>query len=98
MQTPTRCDMGTSESAEHLNSEFLREVTAAEKEIPLFHRAFLDSIRNTGRVHELSLIMRFKMKTRGFFKDAGLGWVMFRRGKIKVLPPGATGGKEVKAI
>jgi heterodisulfide reductase subunit C len=74
------------------------EVAPAEKEIPVFHQAFLDSIRSKGRVHELSLIMRFKMKTRNFFKDASLGWLMFRRGKIKVLPPGTTGGKEVKAI
>ena len=73
-------------------------VAAAEKEIPVFHAAFLESIRSKGRVHELSLIMRFKMKTRNFLKDAGLGWQMFRRGKIKVLPPGRTGGKEIKAI
>jgi heterodisulfide reductase subunit C len=73
-------------------------IAPAEKEIPVFHAAFLESIRSKGRVHELSLIMRFKMKTRNFLKDAGLGWLMFRRGKIKVLPPGATGGREVKAI
>ena len=73
-------------------------IAPAEKEIPVFHAAFLESIRSKGRVHELSLIMRFKMKTRNFLKDAGLGWLMFRRGKIKVMPPGATGGKEVKAI
>jgi len=73
-------------------------VAAAEKEIPVFHEAFLESIRSKGRVHELSLIMRFKMKTRNFLKDASLGWLMFRSGKIKVLPPGTAGGKEVKAI
>ncbi len=73
-------------------------IGAAEKEIPVFHAAFLDSIRSKGRVHELSLILRFKMKTRDFLKDASLGWQMFRHGKIKVMPPGATGGKEVKAI
>ena len=68
------------------------------EQIPVFHKAFLDSIKGTGRVHELSLIMRFKLKTRDFMKDAGLGWQMFRRGKIKLLPQGFTGGKEVKAI
>jgi hypothetical protein len=31
-------------------------------------------------------------------KDAGLGWQMFRRGKIKVLPQGFSGGKEVREI
>ncbi|HUV08632.1 MAG TPA: 4Fe-4S dicluster domain-containing protein [Spirochaetia bacterium] len=71
---------------------------AGEKEIPVFHKAFLDGIKSAGRIHELSLILRFKLKTRDFLKDAGLGWQMFRRGKIKVLPQSFTGGKEVKEI
>ena len=73
-------------------------IVAGEKEIPVFHKAFLDSIKGTGRIHELSLILRFKLKTRDFLKDAGLGWQMFRRGKIKVLPQSFTGGKEIKEI
>jgi heterodisulfide reductase subunit C len=73
-------------------------VNAGEKGISAFHKVFLDVIRSGGRVHELSLILRFKLKTRDFLKDAGLGWQMFRRGKIKVLPPSLTGGKEVRAI
>ncbi len=71
---------------------------AGETEIPVFHSVFLDSIRATGRIHELSLIMRFKLKTKDFLKDAGLGWEMFRRGKIKILPQSFTGGKAVKDI
>ncbi len=74
------------------------DIAPAEKAVPVFHRAFLDSIRSAGRVHELSLILRFKTKTRDFLADAALGWQMFRRGKIKVLPAAASGGKEVKAI
>ncbi len=73
-------------------------VSAGERSIPVFHKAFLDSIKGTGRIHELSLIIRFKLKTRDFLKDAGLGWQMFRRGKIKLFPRGFTGGKEVKEI
>lgn len=73
-------------------------VTAGEKEVPVFHKVFLDTIKSTGRIHELSLILRYKLKTKDFLKDSGLGWQMFRRGKIKVLPPGFTGGKEVKEI
>ncbi len=73
-------------------------ISAGEKGIPVFHKAFLDSIKSAGRIHELSLILRFKLKTRDFLKDAGLGWQMFRRGKIKVFPQSFTGGKEVKAI
>lgn len=73
-------------------------VIAGEQSIPVFHRAFLDSIKSAGRIHELSLILRFKVKTKDFLKDAALGWQMFRRGKIKLLPQGFRGGKEVREI
>ncbi len=73
-------------------------VSAGEQEIPVFHQAFLDSIKSAGRIHELSLILRFKVKTRDFLKDAALGWQMFRRGKIKLLPQSFRGGKEVKEM
>ena len=69
-----------------------------EKDIPLFHSLFLKEIKSKGRIHELSLILRFKSKTRDFLKDAGLGWKMFRLGKIKLLPSTFRGGKEIKEI
>jgi len=69
-----------------------------EKDIPVFHSSFLDEIKSRGRIHELSLILRFKSKTRDFFKDAGLGWKMFRLGKIKLFPSTLRGGKEIKEI
>jgi heterodisulfide reductase subunit C len=71
---------------------------AGEGEIPIFHSAFLASIKATGRIHELSLILRYKLKTRDFLKDAALGWEMFRRGKIKILPQSFSGGREIKEI
>ena len=74
------------------------KVSPGEKDIPLFHSVFLDEIRSKGRIHELSLILKFKLKTRDFFKDAGLGWKMFRLGKIKLLPSTFSGGKEIKEI
>jgi heterodisulfide reductase subunit C len=58
----------------------------------------LDEVKSRGRIHELSLILRFKSKTRDFLKDAGLGWKMFRLGKIKLLPSSFSGGKEIKEI
>lgn len=77
----------------------LREGTAAaEKEIPLFHQTFLHTIRRGGRVHELALIWRFKAKTGNFLKDVALGWKMFRRGKIKIIPPKAAAGGEIREI
>jgi len=74
------------------------KVSPGEKDIPLFHSVFLDEIKSKGRIHELSLILKFKLKTKDFLKDAGLGWKMFRLGKIKLLPSTFSGGKEIKEI
>jgi hypothetical protein len=73
-------------------------IEAGEKDIPLFHSVFLDTIKSKGRIHELSLIIQLKSKTKDFFKDAGLGWKMFRKGKIKLLPSRFGGGKEIQEI
>ncbi|MCX8118920.1 MAG: 4Fe-4S dicluster domain-containing protein [Desulfobacterota bacterium] len=69
-----------------------------EKEIPVFHSVFLDTIKSKGRVHELSLILQFKMKTGDFFKDASLGWKMYRKGKIKLFPSKFGGGSQIREI
>ncbi len=69
-----------------------------EKDIPVFHSVFLDTIKSKGRIHELSLIIQLKLKTKDFFKDAALGWKMFRKGKIKLLPSRFGGGKEIQEI
>ena len=73
-------------------------VEPGEKDIPLFHSVFLDTIKSKGRIHELSLIIQLKSKTKDFFKDAGLGWKMFCKGKIKLLPSRFGGGKEIREI
>jgi heterodisulfide reductase subunit C len=70
----------------------------AEREVPLFHSAFLDTIKSKGRIHELSLILQLKSKTKDFLKDAGLGWKMFLRRKIKLLPSRMSAGKEIQDI
>jgi heterodisulfide reductase subunit C len=74
------------------------EFKPGEKDIPIFHSAFLDTIKSKGRIHELSLILQFKSKTKDFFKDAALGLKMYRKGKIKLLPSKFGGGKEIKEI
>jgi heterodisulfide reductase subunit C len=73
-------------------------IKPGEKDIPLFHSVFLNTIKSTGRIHELSLLLRFKFKTKDFFKDVGLGWKMYRRGKIKIFPSKFGGGREIKEI
>ena len=36
------------------------EFKPGEKDIPIFHSAFLDTIKSKGRIHELSLILQFR--------------------------------------
>ena len=97
----TRCpnDIDIPGVMDWLRQTAFREgIAPAEKEVSLFHSAFLDSIRTHGRVHELSLMARYKMKTGKWFDDFRLGWKMFLRGKLKLLPSRVRGQKELKGF
>lgn len=74
------------------------KIGTGEKAIPVFHRIFLDQIKNLGRIHELSLILLFKLKTTDFLKDAILGWQMLCKGKIKLFPSHWTKAEGLKQI
>jgi heterodisulfide reductase subunit C len=70
---------------------------AGEKNVTIFHTLFLKLIRTTGRMHELGLLAFLKLKTGNLFKDAALGYQLFRKGKIRLVPKFG-GGKEFRAI
>jgi heterodisulfide reductase subunit C len=83
----TRCpnDIDIAHVMDGLRRRCLADgVEPAEKIVPQFHEAFLAAIKSRGRVHELEMIMRFKLKTKDFFADQKLGMEMFKRGKIKL--------------
>jgi len=63
-----------------------KKLETRESEVPAFHTSFMKTIRMFGRVHELTLIGLYKMKTKTFFNDMGLGLKMFRKGKIHIKP------------
>ena len=56
------------------------------EEVRLFHQAFLGDIRAYGRVHELSMMARYKMATRTYLDDMRLGWRMFVEGQAEAPP------------
>ena len=95
----TRCpnDIDIAGVMDWLRRRALAEGVAAEgeKEIPLFHEAFLRSIQSHGRVHELGMLARYKMKSGKFFDDLRLGWKMFTKGKLKLFPSRVKGRKEI---
>ncbi len=73
----------------------------SQKNVPLFHRAFLSSIRRHGRVHEPEMAVEFALRSggpRGLLNQAATGLAMFTRGKIALLPARLKGLRQVKAI
>ncbi|MGI9953288.1 4Fe-4S dicluster domain-containing protein [Moorellaceae bacterium AZ2] len=63
-----------------------------------FHRQFLASIEKNGRVHELGMIVTYKLKSRTYLQDVFLGIKMFARGKFKLLPERIRGQKEIRTL
>ncbi len=72
-----------------------------------FHAAFLGAIQKNGRVHELSMMQDFslksgdlkeKLKTGGWKNDVKLGLKMFLRGKLKLLPHKCRAVADVRKI
>jgi len=95
----TRCpnDIDIAGVMDRLRQAALREgVEPAEKDVPIFHASFLESIRTHGRVHELGMMARYKMKTGKFMDDFKLGWKMFIKGKLRVFPARIRGKKEIR--
>ncbi|MCL6636167.1 MAG: 4Fe-4S dicluster domain-containing protein [Peptococcaceae bacterium] len=63
-----------------------RGITPAGELGPMFHKLFLNEIRAAGRVHETMLMLKYKLKTGNLFADMKLGWQLFRRGKLPLVP------------
>lgn len=63
-----------------------RGIKPAEPAVTAFHHSFVGSVERYGRVHELSMLVAFKLKTRDFFTDVGAGIKLFLKGKIPLLP------------
>lgn len=61
-------------------------IAPAEPEVKVFHRSFLNGIKYTGKTNEPILMGPYKLLTRQFFEDLGLGAVMTFKGKIKIVP------------
>ncbi|MDI6709115.1 MAG: 4Fe-4S dicluster domain-containing protein [Thermoanaerobacterales bacterium] len=66
--------------------------TAAGREVALFNRTFLDSVRRFGRAHEASLAALLNLKGGRPLKDIDLGIKFLARGKLKLAPTRAGRG------
>lgn len=66
--------------------------------IGAFHKAFLEQIRTNGRLHEVGLVMDYKLKTGDFMKDVTSAPAMFARGKLSLRADRIEGVDEIKRI
>lgn len=85
--------------------DFLREKSLSRKlanpkakNIISFHRAFLDSIEQTGRLYELGLIADYKVRSLHLGQDVALAPSMIAKGKLSFLPELIKGRKNMLSI
>ena len=84
-----RCPRGLSPAAvmDSLRQIAAKQgVPAAEQNIQAFHQSFLNAIARDGRVNEVGLVIEYKLRSRRFTDDIGLGLVMFQKGKLPLKP------------
>lgn len=63
-----------------------KKVNAKAKNIIAFHKSFLNSIRFTGRLYELGLIIDYKRQSLNMMQDVSLAPKMISRGKLHLFP------------
>ena len=59
---------------------------------PAFNDIFLDAVRRRGRVYEMGLMVRFKLRTRRWFEAAGKAPMMLLKGKLPLVGTRIGGG------
>jgi heterodisulfide reductase subunit C len=84
--------------------DVLRQMSLADRaanpasDIADFHRLFLGIATTFGRMHEASLMMLLKLRTRDLFSDLGAGAQLVLKGKIPLVPTRIKGAGEVKRM
>jgi heterodisulfide reductase subunit C2 len=73
-------------------------VNSKAKNIIAFHKAFLNSIRFTGRLFELGLIIDYKRQSFKLMQDITLAPKMISRGKLHFIPEIIRGKSQIVKI
>jgi heterodisulfide reductase subunit C len=96
----TRCPMQIDipQLMDYLRVQALEKKTVNKKskKIVAFHRAFLDSVRYTGRLYEVGLVADYKARTFDLLQDLNVAPRMFLKGKLPLLPEIVKGRKQIK--
>ncbi|SHE35912.1 4Fe-4S dicluster domain-containing protein [Dysgonomonas macrotermitis] len=73
-------------------------VNKKSKNILSFHRAFLDSVRYTGRLYEIGLVAGYKVRSLKLLQDMNVAPGMFMKGKLPILPEVVKDKKQISNI
>ena len=106
----TRCpnDVRIAELMDCLKEMTLRGgVSAAQPKILALHEAFLDNVKQRGRLYETTLLPAYLLKSGAFLDkwhsgtwryDLNLGRKMFSKGRLPLMPKSIKGKREVRKI
>jgi len=75
-----------------------RGIRPSERAIKTFHETFLNSVERGGRVHEISMLGEYKLRSLDLFSDIFLGIRMFLKGKLAIIPSFIKGRGEIKRV
>jgi heterodisulfide reductase subunit C2 len=97
----TRCPQKVNIAA--MNDALRRLSLAAGKvhaatTVPVFNDIFLNTVRTRGRMFEMGLMTRYKLRTGKLMADVGKLPMMLRKGKLALLPPSVAGKSERKQM
>ncbi|MHB1000552.1 MAG: 4Fe-4S dicluster domain-containing protein [Armatimonadota bacterium] len=97
----TRCPRGIelSKVMDALREVSIEEgIAPGEPKIKTFHNTFLSSVEHIGRIHEVTMLGEFKLRTLDLFSDIFLGIKMFLKGKLAIEPSFVKSRAELKRI
>jgi heterodisulfide reductase subunit C len=69
-----------------------------EPEILKFHEEVLKTIKRYGRTHKLEIMLRYKLYTRDWFRDMGVGLKMMAKHKLDIFPSRVNKMVDIKNI
>jgi heterodisulfide reductase subunit C2 len=101
-------EVAVSTVISHLrNLAFHSSVHPKEKALALFHQTFLGQLQKFGRVNEFWLmeainrcpqILKDKIAAGSFKEELLLGWALWRKGKLHLIPRRSKAIKEIKEV
>jgi len=56
------------------------------RDIVAFHKSFLNTVESNGRLHEMGLVIDYKLHSGNLLQDVMLAPEMFSKGKLHILP------------